>query len=79
MRIFCDGLSCKVLKNGYSILEKDVITGMLTDLKKQRLKISIEIMPNTEPDFAALETILLEFSVKLNHSTRTMTDFIIQI
>lgn len=63
MRIFCDGLSCKVLKNGYSILEKDVITGMLTDLKKQRLKISIEIMPNTEPDFAALETILFAFTL----------------
>lgn len=58
MRIFAMDFRVRYWKTVIAYLKRRY-NRHVNRLKKQRLKISIEIMPNTEPDFAALETILL--------------------
>lgn len=61
MIIKCDGLVYNPLGGASYIFEKEIIPYLLSNLTKEKIKISVGAQPNSSPHMGTIETIILSF------------------
>lgn len=63
MNINCDGIIYNPLGGASYMFEKEIISYLLMQLTKKKIKISVGAQPNSSPHFGTLETIALSFAL----------------